>query len=160
MNSFDVLTNFTAETRTRRSRYMALEHDPVGFGAAPPSLEKSFQVFKRRRARQSQRPSPPSEEGKVPRNEKDDWSRLEENRRSSGTCFGVLFKNRQRVFTSWQNWSSAGLQALFFPSFPHPEPLHRRHLNMSFAGARQFVASNNTFNEAKTVSGTFVHQES
>ena len=46
-----------------------------------------------------------------------------------------------------------------FLSLPHPEPLHLRYLNMSgaslLAGAHHFVASNNTFNAAKTVRGMF-----
>ena len=61
----------------------------------------------------------------------------------------------QHAFTSWQTWGSSGLQALSFPSLP-PEPLHLRYLNMSFAGARHFVASNNIFNEAQTVSEKFI----
>ena len=43
-----------------------------------------------------------------------------------------------------------------FLSLTHPKPLHCRYLNMSganvLAGAHQFVASNNTFNNANTVS--------
>jgi hypothetical protein len=92
-------------------------------------------------ARQSQharRSRPLTEEGKLPRNEKEDWGR-------SGTCLSV-------------HQHASGHQALSFPSFPHPEPLHLRYLNMSgtnfFAGAHHFVASNNTF-ESKTVSGMF-----
>ena len=66
----------------------------------------------------------------------------------------------QHAFTSWQNWGvfwPAGALLSFLPS---SEPLHLRHLNMSFAGARHFVASKNTFYEAKTVSGMFSHQAS
>ena len=66
----------------------------------------------------------------------------------------------QHAFTSWQNWGvfwPAGALLSFLPS---SERLHLRHLNMSFAGARHFVASKNTFYEAKTVSGMFRHQAS
>ena len=49
----------------------------------------------------------------------------------------------------------AGALLSFLPS---SEPLHLRHLNMSFAGARQFVASNNVFIQAQTASGMFIHQ--
>ena len=54
----------------------------------------------------------------------------------------------------WRNTRIGG----FWPAgaLPSSEPLHLQHLNMSFAGAHQFVASNNTFNEAKTVSGMFI----
>ena len=58
----------------------------------------------------------------------------------------------QHAFTSWQHWPAGALLS-FLPS---SEPLHLRYLNMSFAGARQFVASNNTFYEAKTVSRMFI----
>ena len=57
----------------------------------------------------------------------------------------------------------SGLRALSFPSFPHHEPLHLQYLNMSLAGAHHFVASNGTFNEAKTVRSMFtkgIHQAS
>jgi len=68
-----------------------------------------------------------------------------------------VYKNRPKhALTSWHGWGSPGLQALSFPSFPYPELLRLRYLNMSaasvLAGAHQFVASNNTFNTANTVS--------
>ena len=50
---------------------------------------------------------------------------------------------------------SSGLRALSLPSFSHHERLHLRYFNMSFAGAHHFVASNGTFNEAKTVRRMF-----
>ena len=99
----------------------------------------------------------------MPRNEKDegkDWSKLGMNWRSAGTCFGIQFKNRPTrghlVAELGVFWPADALLS-FLPS---SEPLHLRHLNMSFAGARQFVASNNTFYEAKTVSGMLSHQAS
>ena len=95
-----------------------------------------------------------SEEGKLPRNQKDDG---EDFGRIEGAQARAL---AQHAFTKWQNWGSSDLRALSFPSFPHLQSLNLRHLNMSFAGARQFVASNNIFNEAKTVSGMFSHQAS
>ena len=68
--------------------------------------------------------------------------------RNSGTCLG---ENRP----TWHNSGSTARQAIAFPSFPHPEPLHLRYLDMSgtnlFAAAH-FVASNNTFNEARHIS--------
>ena len=50
-------------------------------------------------------------------------------------------------------------RSTFFLSFPHPEPLYRRYLNMSgvsvLAGAHHVVASNTTFNTASTVSSGY-----
>ena len=55
---------------------------------------------------------------------------------------------------------SPGLRALSFPSFLHLEPLHLQYFNMSgvsvLAGAHHFVASNNIFNTANTVSGMVI----
>jgi hypothetical protein len=65
----------------------------------------------------------------------------------------VLWATRPR---GWRNveFAYSGLQVL---SFPHR--LHLRYHNMSrtnlFAGAHHFVASKNTINAAKTVSGMF-----
>ena len=85
-----------------------------------------------------------------------DWTK---NRRSSGTCIDVVYKNRPTcvhlVAELGVFWPASALLS-FHPS---SEPL-LRHFNMSFAGARQFVASNNTFYEAKTVSRMFGHQAS
>ena len=74
--------------------------------------------------------------------------------RSPGTW--VLYKNRRtRVAIIW---GSSGLRALSLPSFSHHERLHLRYFNMSFAGAHDFVASNGTFNEAKTVRRMFTNR--
>ena len=74
----------------------------------------------------------------------------------SGTCFDAVYKNRPtrlvaELGVAWYAWCAGALLS-FLPS---SEPLHLGHLTMSFAGARQFAANNNTFNEAETVSGVF-----
>ena len=60
------------------------------------------------------------------------------------------------TLTSWHGWGRLGFGTVL--ACP-PLPLHLRSLNMSganlLAGAHHFVASNNTFNEAKTVSGMY-----
>ena len=58
----------------------------------------------------------------------------------------------------WRNRRSHWPAGALLSFLPSSEPLHLRHLNMSFAGARQFVASNNIFNDAQTVSGMFTYQ--
>ena len=60
------------------------------------------------------------------------------------------------MFTLWHDWGSPVFgHCPFLPSLFLN--LHPRYLNMSgvnfFTGAHHFVASNNTFTEAKTVSG-------
>ena len=155
---------FSPTSRPRLDTTKPLEDDPLSFRTAPSSLEKSLQVwtqvFKRKREGQSQRSSPPAEERKLPRNQKDEGGDWSKNRRSSGTCIDVVYKNRPTrvhlVAELGVFWPASALLS-FLPS---SEPLHLRHLNMSFAGARHFVASNNTFYEAKTVSGMFSHQAS
>ena len=96
------------------------------------------------------------------RNEKDDgedWSKLgEEGRLREGAQARALADYiKIDLVAELRVFGPASALLSFLPS---SEPLHLRHLNMSFAGARQFVASNNTFNEAKTVSGMFIHQAS
>ena len=77
------------------------------------------------------------------------------------------YKNRPRhTFTSWHDWGSPAFgRCPFLPSlFPN---LHLRYLDMSgasfFADAHHFVARDNIFIEAQTVSGIFmkgIHQAS
>ena len=111
-----------------------------------------------RQSQHARKSGPPTEEAKPPKNEK--------GVESLGTCLGV-YKCRPTRFHLGHNWGSSGLQVLSFPSFSHPEPLRLQYINMSgaslFAGTHHFVASNNTFNEAKIVSGMFtksIHQAS
>ena len=69
-----------------------------------------------------------------------------------------VYKNRPTRGMIGGLLSPSGVWALPLLSFPlsHPEPLHRRYLNMSganvLAGAHHFVANNSTFNNANTVS--------
>ena len=101
---------------------------------------------------QNQHSSSPTKDRKPLRNEDDE---REETRGTRHVLAG--YKNRPRhTFTSWHHWGSPAFgRCPFLPSlFPN---LHLRYLNMSgasfFTGAHHFVASDNTFSEAKTVSG-------
>ena len=169
MNSLDVLTNFTAKTTLDEADISAPEHDLLSFSATPPSLEKNLQVEHRcsnqgvtDRANGQADPPKRVNCGGIRKTKAITEASLEsgENGRSSGRCFSVLYKNRPtRVYL-------VALLGVFWPAgallsfLPSSEPLHLRHLNMSFAGARHFVATNNIFNEAKTVSGLFSHEAS
>ena len=69
-------------------------------------------------------------------------------------CALKVYKNRlKHAFTSWHDWGSPGLRALSLPSFLH---FHLQYLNMSrasvLAGAHHFVAHDNMFIAANTVS--------
>ena len=78
---------------------------------------------------------------------------MKASRKSPGTCVDV-YKNR--LVACFGVSVLAFGRSLFFLSLPHPERLHRRYLKMSpvtiLEGAHHFVASNNTFNSADTVS--------
>ena len=153
MNSLDVLTNFTAKMRTRWSRLNTIH------SASAQHLHPWRGVYRREHRCSNEcvldraNSESHTEEGKLPRNQKDDgedWSKLRETWRSSGTCFGAT---RVHLVPELGVFWPAGALLSFLPS---SEPLHLQHLNMSFAGAHQFVASNNTFNEAKTMSGMII----
>ena len=67
------------------------------------------------------------------------------------------YKNRPRhTFTSWHDWGLLRLGAVLSCPLPSPN-LHLRYLDMSgasfFAGTHHFVARDNIFIEAQTVSG-------
>ena len=65
------------------------------------------------------------------------------NRETEARTWGNIKKD-QHACTSWVFWPPGACQALSFPSFPHPELLYLWFLNMSFAGAHNFIATNNT----------------
>ena len=92
---------------------------------------------------QTKKSSPLTEKGEPPSLETKTRGQLLEN---PGTCLRV-YNNKSKP---------RGIRALSFPSFPHPEPFHLQYINMSgasvLAGAHHFVAHDNMFIAANTVS--------
>ena len=99
-----------------------------------------------------------TEVGKPPRNEKDEGEENigGESEKPRHVLVCVCIKIDQRVACLGVSSVLASGRSPFFLSLPHPEPLHRRYLNMNtasvLAGAHDFVANNSTFNTANTVS--------
>jgi len=106
--------------------------EPTHRKGEPPSLDTEEQEKRRRRL-------------------EDSWK----TQARACVCIKIEQNMRSPVFTSWHNWGS-DLQALCFPSFPHPEHLHLQYFNMSrasiLAGAHHFVARENMFINTNTVS--------
>ena len=110
-------------------------------------------------AMQNQHSSPPTKDSKPLKNEKDDRATTARAWKSSGTFLPDI-KRDQGTHSPrgiiGEHWGSPAFGCCpFLPSLFLN--LHPRYLNMSganfFPGAHHFVASNNTFSEAKTVSG-------
>jgi hypothetical protein len=101
---------------------------------------------------------PRTKDSKPARNEGEDLKKTAESQKSPGTCLHKYKHRPTHRFTSWHHWGLSGFGCCpFLPALILN--LRLRHLNMSgassFAGAHHFVARNNAFIEAQTVSRIF-----